>query len=126
MFDRAQPGSNLLNTDCRIYAAIAEIAAVLRHTAPLRFGRMYYRQISDDSVHFGFPFGNNYTLAFSRLLYGAEVLIAYDVSSQARSDSVVVDASPHGVGSTMSFLYGGRVTWRFKLRRMARALFSSI
>jgi hypothetical protein len=31
---------------------------------------MYYRQISGDGENFGFPFGSQYTLAFSRLLYG--------------------------------------------------------
>jgi hypothetical protein len=47
-----------------------------------------------------------YTLAFSRLLYGSEVLVAYNVSDQKREDSVVVDSSLHQSGSSMSFLYG--------------------
>lgn len=106
MFDKAVPGRNFLNTDCTIYRAIARIAAVMRNTAQLRFGRMYYRQISGDGVHFGFPFGTSYTLAFSRLLWGSEVLVAYNVSGEARSDSVIVDASMHAANSAMTFLYG--------------------
>jgi len=107
MFDTAKPGSNLLNTDCRIYQAIAQIAGVMRTTAPLRFGRMYYRQISGDGLHFGFPYGTDYTLALSRLLYGSEVLVAYNVSSRPRTDYVIVEASYHAAGETMAFLYGG-------------------
>jgi glycosidase len=107
MFDKATPGRNLMNTDCKIYKEIAKIAEVMRAHEPLRFGRMYFRQISGNGVDFGFPFGTTYTLAFSRILYPEEVLVAYNVSGSARSDSVVVDASLHADGSTMRFLYGG-------------------
>lgn len=106
MFDRDQPGLNRLNPDCAIYQEIARIARVVRATPPLRFGRMYFRQISGDGVNFGFPFGTSYTLAFSRLLYGREVLVAYNVSDQPRSDRVVVDAAYHRDGDAMTFLYG--------------------
>ena len=104
MFDKA--GKSLLNTSCRIYQEIAKIATVMRNNEPLRFGRLYYRQISGDAVAFGLPFGSSYTLAFSRMLYGQEVLVAYNVSSQARTDRVIVDATLHADGSDMTFLYG--------------------
>ncbi len=106
MFDRATAGRNLLNPSCRLYQQIAAIAELMRTCEPLRFGRMYYRQISGDGQHFGFPYGNTYTLAFSRVLYGQEVLIAYNVSGQARNDFVIVDSTLHPDGSAMNFLYG--------------------
>ncbi len=105
MFDKAVSGRNLLNTGCRIYHEIAKIAEVMQKTEPLRFGRMYYRQISGDGQQFGFPFGTTYTLAFSRLLYGQEALVAYNVSGLPRSDFVIVDSTLHTGGSTMRFLY---------------------
>ncbi len=110
MFDNSVGGGSLLNSDCRIYREISKIAQVMRITGPLRFGRMYYRQISGDGQNFGFPYGTTYTLAFSRMLYGQEVLIAYNVSGQPRSDYVIVDALLHPDGSTMGFLYGGAGT----------------
>lgn len=106
MFDKATPWRNLLNTDCKIYQEIAKIAQVMRTTEPLRFGRMYYRQIAGDCINFGLPFGTPYTLAFSRILYGNEVLVAYNVSDQNRNDCVIIDASFHKAGETMRFLYG--------------------
>jgi glycosidase len=106
MFDKAKPGTNLLNTDCTIYKAIGQIAQVMRTTEALRFGRMYYRQISSDAVHFGFPYGTTYTLAFSRLLYGSETLVAYNVSGQHRNDFVIVDAILHNQGDKLTYLYG--------------------
>jgi glycosidase len=39
---------SLLNPQCRIYREIARLAAVMRAQQALRFGRMYYRQISGD------------------------------------------------------------------------------
>jgi len=107
MFDQAVPGRSLLNPDCVIYQEIAKIAAVMRTTPALRFGRMYFRQISGDGIHFSLPYGTTYTLAFSRIVYGTEVLVAYNVSDQPRSDSIVVDASLHQAGGVMSFLFGG-------------------
>jgi glycosidase len=107
MFDVTQPGTNLLNTDCAIYQGIAQIARVMRTTPSLRFGRMYFRQISGDGVTFGFPFGTDYTLAFSRLLYGHEVLVAYNVSSSPRADCIVVDSGLHRPGDVLHPRYGG-------------------
>jgi glycosidase len=107
MFDKSQPGVNLLNTQCEIYREIAAIAGVMRSSEPLRFGRMYFRQISQDGVHFGLPYGSTYTLAFSRLLYGREVLVVYNVSAAPRTDAVVVDSSIHKAGDSMQVLHGG-------------------
>jgi glycosidase len=110
MFDPAPGGSSLLNPQCHIYSEIAQIAQVAQTRRPLRFGRMYYRQISGDAEHFGFPFGSTYTLAFSRLLYPQEVLVAYNVSNAPRQDSVIVDSTLHPEPSQMTFLYGGSGT----------------
>lgn len=106
MFDTATPGVNLLNPDCHIYQEIAKIAAVMRSREPLRFGRMYFRQISGDGITFGYPYGSSYTLAFSRMLYGQEILVAYNVAPSPRTDCVVVDSALHPDGDTMTFLYG--------------------
>jgi hypothetical protein len=106
MFDQAVPGRNLLNPDCMIYQEIAKIAAVMRTTPALRFVRMYFRQISGEGVHFGLPYGMAYTPAFFRIVYGTEVLVAYNVSEQPRNDFVIVDNSLHKIGDVMSFLFG--------------------
>lgn len=107
MFDAVHPGVNALNTNCHLFVEIAKIADIMRNHEPLRFGRMYYRQISGDGQHFGLPYGTDYTLAFSRLLYGQEVLVAYNVSANPRTDYIVVDAFLHPDGSTITYLYGG-------------------
>jgi glycosyltransferase involved in cell wall biosynthesis len=45
MFDKSTAGKNLLNTSCDIYGEIAKIAQVMQTNEPLRFERIYYRQI---------------------------------------------------------------------------------
>lgn len=107
MFDSGTPGLNALNKACTLYQEIAKIAAVMRSSEPLRFGRMYYRPISGNGIDFGMPYGTDYTLAFSRLLYGREVLVAYNVSSGHRDDYIIVDSTFHQPGDTLTFLYGG-------------------
>ncbi len=106
MFDMNDMSRNLLNKNATIYKEISKIADVMRATPPLRFGRMYYREISGNGIDFGLPYGNTYTLAFSRIVYGREVLVAYNVSNDNRHDYVVVDASYHKKGDSLHFLYG--------------------
>jgi alpha-amylase len=110
LFDKAPGGKSLLNPQCHIYTEIAKIAQVMRTRQPLRFGRIYYREISGTGEHFGLPFGSTYTLALSRVLYPQEVLVAYNVSDQPRHDRVIVDATLHPAPSQMTFLYGGAGT----------------
>ena len=110
MFDKNQPGVNCLNTHAFIYQEISKIATVMRNCNPLRFGRIYYREISGDRTHFGLPFGSTYTLAFSRLLYGQETLVAFNVSGQPRQDFIIIDSSYHQPGEKLSYLYGNTGT----------------
>ena len=105
MFDQNELGRNLLNTECKIFKEIAKIAGVMRKTEHLRFGRMYYRQISGNDIDIDFPSGTSYTLAFSRVLYGSEVVVAYNISDKPRSDSVIVEADFHKENDTLEFLY---------------------
>jgi len=106
MFDRNVGGASLLNTENVIYRGISAVAKVMRANEPLRFGRMYFRQISGDGERFGFPYGNSYTLAFSRVLYAQEILVAYNVSGEPRSDYIVIDGSLHQPGDRLKFLLG--------------------
>jgi alpha-amylase len=104
MYDRTPGGPSLHNPDCRIYQEIAKIAE-LSQLEVFRFGRMYYREISADGEHFGLPYGTKYTLGFSRILYGTEALVAYNVSACPRNDGVVVDASLHRKSDALAVAY---------------------
>ncbi len=107
MFDLDDPGRDLLNRGGAIYRGIAAVAAVNRERPALRFGRMYFRETSRDGAPFSFPTSQPCTLAFSRILSGEEILVAYNTSTtEARRESVIVDAALHAPGETLRFLYG--------------------
>jgi len=105
LFDPDGDG-DVVNRDCRIYTEIAKIADVCRRVRAFRFGRMYWREISGNSLDFGLPTDHPCTLAFSRILACDEVLVAYNTSTtETRADCVIVDSSPKG--EAMKYLYGG-------------------
>jgi alpha-amylase len=90
-----------------MYQEIAEIARINQQLEALRFGRMYWRQISGNGRDFGLPQGHPCTLAFSRILAYQEVLVAYNTSpTESRKEYVIVDNTLHQEGETMQFLYG--------------------
>jgi alpha-amylase len=107
MFDLQDQERNYLNPACNMYQEIARIACINQQMEALRFGRMYFRQISGDGRNFGFPQGQPCTLAFSRILAYQEILVAYNTSpTEWREDYVIVDNTLHQKGDTMKFLYG--------------------
>lgn len=113
LFDPTRPDIDYLNTRCRIYQEIGKIAAVQRGHPAMRFGRMYLRETSGNGRDFGLPQGHPCILAFSRILDGQEILVAYNTSASERQEAnVIVDAGQHRPGETLRFLYGaeGSVT----------------
>jgi glycosidase len=109
LFSLENNTQNYLNSNCNIYQEIAKIAQVFKTQAALRFGRIYFREISGNGRDFGLPQGQPCTLAFSRILGFQEILIAYNTSSnEDREDYVIVDRDLHSApNATLKFLYGG-------------------
>jgi hypothetical protein len=99
------PSKRHRRAGARIYTGIARIASVMPSKKTLRFGCTYFRQIGDGHS-FGFPYGTTYTLAFSRMLYNHEVLVAYNVAPSRRRDCIVADSTLHSPGDKMTFRYG--------------------
>ena len=60
--------------------------ANLRSCEPaLRYGRLYFRQVSGDGVNFGLPRGKGGILAYSRILAGREVLVVANTEGDPRA-----------------------------------------
>jgi alpha-amylase len=107
LFDLTDPHRNYLNQDCEIYKNIAKIANIFKDNPALRFGRMYFREISGNGRDFGLPWGQPCTLAFARILDDQEILIAYNTSTtEKRRDFVIVDSNIHKNLRPLKFLYG--------------------
>jgi glycosidase len=108
LFDLEDGNKNYLNPNCNIYQSIAAIAKVFNSQPALKFGRIYFREISGNGRDFGLPQGQPCTLAFSRILGFQEILVAYNTSTTTASDDfIIVDSALHAPGDKLNFLYGG-------------------
>jgi alpha-amylase len=108
LFDLQDTGRDFLNRECAIYRGIAAIARVQRERPALRFGRMYFREVSTNGRDFALPRSQPCVLAFSRLLADREVLVVYNTSTTSRlSASVLVDWDLNRPGDRLHFLFGG-------------------
>ncbi len=88
-FDTAHP----------FYTAIRDLSAIRDSQPALRYGRLYFRPISGDQVHFGASPFTSGVLAFSRILNSQEVVvIANTHSTQGFQGYVLVDQFLHATG----------------------------
>ncbi len=88
------------------YQAIKKIAAVRADQASLRYGRLYFRPVSGDGIHFGISKTVEGILAFSRLLSDEETLIAVNTSvSSVWEGDVLVDYDLNARTRVFDLLY---------------------
>jgi glycosidase len=80
-FDRKHP----------LYKAIARIAAVRARTPALRYGRLYFREVSDDGQHYGQPVVGWGMLAYSRILDKSEVIVVLNLRDSEYQNHVTCD-----------------------------------
>jgi glycosidase len=81
-FDTANP----------LYVALQQIAVVRASTPPLRYGRIYFREVAGQGSNFGPSMGAGGVIAFSRILSDQEVVVIGNTStSQPFPGSVLVD-----------------------------------
>ncbi len=74
------------------YRTIQKITSVRANEAALRYGRLYFRPVSGDGIHFGISKTVEGILAYSRLLSDEEVLIVANTSvSSVWEGDVLVD-----------------------------------
>ena len=66
-----------------LYTAIKQLSAVRSAEPALRYGRLYFRPLSGDGVHFGASTLAPGVLAFSRILNNQEVLVVANASTQS-------------------------------------------
>jgi glycosidase len=88
------------------YQHIQQIASVREKQSALRYGRFYFRPLSDDGVTFGvsgFPQG---VIAFSRILNDQEVVVAANTSlKQTQQLYVIIEINLSAAGDPFDVLY---------------------
>ncbi|HEU5146936.1 MAG TPA: alpha-amylase, partial [Chryseosolibacter sp.] len=109
MFDPQNHTDNVLDKANYIFQEISKLANIRKHSAVLKFGRMYMRESSADGKTFQMPVAQDCMLAFSRILYDEEMVIVYN-SSLLHDDEeyISVDRHLNAEGTVFRYTYGGK------------------
>jgi len=100
------PGFSVANT---FYMQIKSIAAVRAVQAALRYGRLYFRQISGDQQHFAVSATAPGILAFSRILNDQEVLTVANFNTISGLPVwVILDSTLSTPGDAFKILYSNQ------------------
>jgi glycosidase len=96
------------------FVAVKSLAALRLGEAALRYGRLYFRQVSGNGTDFGFSTGRGGILAYSRILAGREVVVVAntqgDVGWPPWRGFVVVDLDMNENPRTYSVAYSNKAT----------------
>lgn len=101
-------GQHFFNDQHPIYRSIKRVSDIRAVEPALKFGRMYFREISGDGVHFGRYWGSDTTLAYARVLADDEIIIALNLSTKPREDHVLLDVKLTPPDATLIDLIGER------------------
>jgi glycosidase len=108
-------------------SAFAHVQALSRLRAgepPLRYGRLYFREVSGNGRDFGHAAGIGGVIAFSRILVDREVLTVANTGSQTFAGAVVLDRDLNPAGRQMRVAYSNLSTsGTGKVRRIQDAQF---
>jgi glycosidase len=84
-------GMHFFNPKHTLYKEITKLAAARKAEPALRYGRFYFREISEDGKNFSYPERGYGMLAYSRILDSREVLVVLNLRASEYANHVVVD-----------------------------------
>ena len=101
-------GVHFFDEQSLFYKHIKRLAKIRREQPALRYGRMYFREVSIDGRLFEYPsLANRFALiVFSRLLDVDEILVAINLSSEEKEIWIGIDDEFYPTGGMMSSLLG--------------------
>ncbi len=92
-----------------MYRAIKALAELRNNCPPLRYGRLYFREISGNGVDFGHSAGVGGVIAYSRVLYESEVVVIANTNTELPFiGHVIVDLDLNRQASPFQVLYSNK------------------
>jgi hypothetical protein len=89
-----------------LYQQIKQLGRLRNQEFALRYGRLYFREVSGNGVDFGLPFGKGGLVAFSRILTNREVVVVANTnSSRSFEGYVLVDRDLNQPGQIKEIAY---------------------
>lgn len=102
---------NAFDSNHRFYKDIRQLSEIRDRQPELRYGRLYFRPISGNGVHFGASSFGPGVLAFSRILNNREVVVVANANTQGGFQGhVLVDVFIHKDGDRFRVLNGSDAT----------------
>jgi glycosidase len=99
------------DTSSPFYTALMAIASVRQTETTLRYGRLYFREVSGNGHDFGQSTGVGGVIAFSRILSDREVLVIANTNGSNPFDgSVLCDIDINRKGVTFKIAYSNKGT----------------
>jgi glycosidase len=99
------------DTTSMFYTALQSIAAIRLAENTLRYGRLYFRELSGNGHDFGQSTGAGGVIAFSRILSNREILIVANTSgSNPFNGSLLCDLDINRNGKTFHIAYSNKGT----------------
>jgi glycosidase len=90
---------NAFDTKAEIFTHVAAISRLRAHEPALRYGRLYFREVSGNGVDFGHSRGAGAVVAFSRILSDREVTVVANCSTTHTFRGAVLRDPNIGVGT---------------------------
>ena len=107
MFSLDDHVTNSMSKSGRVYKAISEIAAIRKQSSILKFGHMHMRKISSDGKYFHLPECEKCLIAFSRVLFDQEIVVAFNSSTtEKKEEYVTIKQNPTKKKRFYKFLFG--------------------
>ncbi|MBP9750173.1 MAG: alpha-amylase [Candidatus Pacebacteria bacterium] len=94
-------GMHFFNEDHVLYRTISAIAHLRTTTPALRYGRFYFREVSDDGHSFGYPALHFGMLAYVRILDDDEVLVVLNLDANEQTNYITVDMTLSAPGTLL-------------------------
>ncbi|HSB61796.1 MAG TPA: alpha-amylase family glycosyl hydrolase, partial [Vicinamibacteria bacterium] len=101
-------GPLAFDTGHPVFRQIQALAALRRSEPPLRYGRLYFREVSGNGADFGHSTGRGGLVAFSRILVDREILVVANTGPASFSGLVIVDRDINATPRRMTVAYSNR------------------
>lgn len=99
---------NAFDKTAPMFQVIQALSRLRDSEPPLRYGRLYFREISVNGTDFGYSYGKGGLVAFSRILVDREIVVIANTGPQTFTGSVVVDKDIHSTPRSMKVQYSNR------------------
>lgn len=99
---------NAFSTTTPMFQTIQRLLRVRQTEPALRYGRLYFREVSGNGSDFGQSFGTGGIVAYSRILGDHEVLIAANTGATQFTGKILVDRDLNATAQNMVQAYASK------------------